>query len=192
MTKITVDKALIERALDALENHHGNYKLSQAACKKQEAVEGALRAALAEPVVETTYTSTQATVCAACGEHKHTPLRIDKMGGYVCLTCIDQKLGSLLGELGYPEETSAAEPVVWASKIALEVASEGGEGIIVAAQKRRPNPTLHITPPPAEAPLLTLDEMDMADPMRCVKFDAIRVEFARNIEQAVRQKAGLV
>jgi hypothetical protein len=45
----------------------------------------------------------QATTCAGCGEHKATPLRIDAMGGYVCLTCIDQKLSSLLGEFGYPE-----------------------------------------------------------------------------------------
>lgn len=47
------------------------------------------------------YASRQATTCAGCGERKHTPLRIDAMGGYVCLTCIDQKLGSLLGEFGY-------------------------------------------------------------------------------------------
>ncbi|WP_164462647.1 MULTISPECIES: hypothetical protein [Burkholderia] len=39
-----------------------------------------------------TYASTQATNCASCGEHKHTPLRIDWMGGYVCLTCIDHEL----------------------------------------------------------------------------------------------------
>lgn len=47
------------------------------------------------------YASKQATTCAGCGEHKHTPLRIDAMGGYVCLTCIDNKLSSLLGEFGY-------------------------------------------------------------------------------------------
>jgi hypothetical protein len=55
--------------------------------------------------VANTYASTQATNCAGCGEHKHTPLRIDAMGGYVCLTCIDQKLGALLGEFGYPDTT---------------------------------------------------------------------------------------
>ena len=61
-----------------------------------------------------TYASKQATKCAQCGEHKHTPLRIDAMGGYVCLTCIDKKLGSLLGEFGYPEpEQEQAEPVAW-------------------------------------------------------------------------------
>jgi len=43
-----------------------------------------------------TYTSVQATKCASCGRRKHTPLRIDKMGGYVCLTCIDRKLVELL------------------------------------------------------------------------------------------------
>jgi hypothetical protein len=41
---------------------------------------------------EPTYVSSQATSCAKCGEHKHTPLRIDWMGGYVCLTCIDKEL----------------------------------------------------------------------------------------------------
>lgn len=54
------------------------------------------------PVVAPTYCSSQATKCASCGERKHTPLRIDAMGGYVCLTCIDRKLGGLLGEFGYP------------------------------------------------------------------------------------------
>jgi hypothetical protein len=53
---------------------------------------------------EYTYASKQATNCAGCGKHKHTPLRIDAMGGYVCLTCIDQKLGSMLGEFGYPAD----------------------------------------------------------------------------------------
>ncbi|WP_218621606.1 hypothetical protein [Pseudomonas aeruginosa] len=32
-----------------------------------------------------TYASTQATNCAGCGEHKHTPLRVDWMGGYADL-----------------------------------------------------------------------------------------------------------
>ncbi|WP_208449984.1 hypothetical protein [Burkholderia ambifaria] len=41
-----------------------------------------------------TYATKQATKCASCGEHKHTPLRIDWMGGYVCLTCIDRELES--------------------------------------------------------------------------------------------------
>ncbi|ACH72943.1 hypothetical protein [Burkholderia cenocepacia] len=39
-----------------------------------------------------TYATKQATACASCGEHKHTPLRVDRMGGYVCLTCIDHEL----------------------------------------------------------------------------------------------------
>jgi hypothetical protein len=56
-----------------------------------------------------TYASTQATNCAGCGEYKHTPLRIDAMGGYVCLTCIDGKLGTLLGEFGYPPRAPLTE-----------------------------------------------------------------------------------
>jgi hypothetical protein len=38
------------------------------------------------------YSSDQATNCAGCGAYKHTPLRRDEMGGYVCLTCIDKEL----------------------------------------------------------------------------------------------------
>jgi hypothetical protein len=34
----------------------------------------------------------QETNCAVCGELKPTPLRIDWLGGYVCLTCIDKEL----------------------------------------------------------------------------------------------------
>jgi hypothetical protein len=48
-----------------------------------------------------TYSSTQATECAGCGQRKHTPLRRDEMGGYVCLTCIDQRLDELSG-IGSP------------------------------------------------------------------------------------------
>lgn len=55
------------------------------------------------------YASKQATTCAGCGKHKHTPLRIDALGGYVCLTCIDQKLGTLLGEFGYPQPATAID-----------------------------------------------------------------------------------
>ncbi|MDN7900134.1 hypothetical protein [Burkholderia cepacia] len=56
-----------------------------------------LRSARAASSIETvaegfTYATTQATACASCGEHKHTPLRVDQMGGYVCLTCIDREL----------------------------------------------------------------------------------------------------
>jgi hypothetical protein len=69
----------------------------------------AIEAAPAQAAAVPTYSSTQATECAGCGKRKHTPLRIDAMGGYVCLTCIDQKLGSLLGEFGYPDAAQAAE-----------------------------------------------------------------------------------
>lgn len=43
-----------------------------------------------------TYSSTQATNCAGCGKYKHTPLRVDGMDGYVCLTCIYERLEGLL------------------------------------------------------------------------------------------------
>lgn len=38
------------------------------------------------------YASKQRTACAVCGDIKHTPLRRDEMGGYVCLACIDERL----------------------------------------------------------------------------------------------------
>lgn len=43
-----------------------------------------------------TYKSGQATNCAVCGKLKHTPLRRDHMGGYVCLTCIDAEMDKAL------------------------------------------------------------------------------------------------
>ncbi|HEO1644859.1 hypothetical protein [Pseudomonas aeruginosa] len=55
-----------------------------------------------------TYASTQATNCAGCGEHKHTPLRVDWMGGYVCLTCIDKKLEEL-----HDAQTQHSVPEGW-------------------------------------------------------------------------------
>lgn len=39
-----------------------------------------------------TYASMQKTACAVCGVEKHTPLRVDRMGGYVCLSCISVEL----------------------------------------------------------------------------------------------------
>ncbi len=86
-----------------------------------EATYAALKAALAarQPVGEPVdddwhlrgyaYASKQATTCAGCGKHKHTPLRVDAMGGHVCLTCIDHKLGALLGEFGYPLAQQSAQ-----------------------------------------------------------------------------------
>ena len=47
------------------------------------------------PLPAYTYASEQATECAGCGKRKHTPLRNDEMGGYVCLTCIDKELERL-------------------------------------------------------------------------------------------------
>ncbi|AOJ07623.1 hypothetical protein [Burkholderia mayonis] len=64
-----------------------------------------------------TYASTQATNCARCGEHKHTPLRIDWMGGYVCLTCVDRELESRVpadaGEAATIYQISFADEEGW-------------------------------------------------------------------------------
>jgi hypothetical protein len=60
---------------------------------KPDLADASKQASKPAPAVEQySYASTQATNCARCGEHKHTPLRIDWMGGYVCLTCIDKQL----------------------------------------------------------------------------------------------------
>ncbi|WP_350403426.1 hypothetical protein ABCR88_21015 [Pseudomonas sp. W17] len=66
----------------------------------------------AQPLGERfTYSSKQATNCAGCGLRKHTPLRVDDMGGYVCLTCIDNKLNELLAA-----EQNQGEPVAYLCK----------------------------------------------------------------------------
>lgn len=94
-----------------------------------------------------TYASTQATNCADCGKYKHTPLRIDAMGGYVCLTCIDRKLGTVLGEFGYPaaqeplslddigcmEVGAACVGLAWDARVAMVRATERAHGIGAAA-----------------------------------------------------------
>ena len=117
---------MLGRTLEALEScDAGDWSTGHVipASYNDRAVEDAindLRAALAAPATAPlddehpyTYASTQATTCASCGEYAHTPLRIDAMGGYVCLTCIDQKLGSLLGEFGYPAPATAPEQPAW-------------------------------------------------------------------------------
>lgn len=80
-----------------------------------------------EPVAYT-YSSTQATNCAGCGKHQHTPLRIDAMGGYICLTCIDTKLGEVLGEFGYaaPQEPLTDDEI---TAIAVDMADNGWDDI---------------------------------------------------------------
>jgi hypothetical protein len=103
---ITLTREEAQSVLDAMTDWGIGHK------KVTETVE-MFRAKLSAPEPESetqyTYASKQATNCAGCGEYKHTPLRVDKMEGYVCLTCIYKKLGSLLGEFGFPEP----EPVAW-------------------------------------------------------------------------------
>ncbi|WP_156438007.1 hypothetical protein [Burkholderia sp. BDU5] len=83
---IVRDKGAAQRLSDA----HGDGKIVPLYAAPQPAQADAP----AEAREPHTYASTQATNCASCGEHKHTPLRIDWMGGYVCLTCIDRELES--------------------------------------------------------------------------------------------------
>ncbi|HCF2363372.1 TPA: hypothetical protein NIA63_005497 [Pseudomonas aeruginosa] len=73
-----------------------------------------------------TYASTQATNCAGCGEHKHTPLRVDWMGGYVCLTCIDEKLEAL-------RSRAVVIPDAKAARVILDNGAPGGLFSSVAA-----------------------------------------------------------
>ncbi|MBN3779942.1 hypothetical protein G3O06_20610 [Burkholderia sp. Ac-20345] len=70
-----------------------------------------------------TYASKQAATCALCGEHKHTPLRIDWMGGYVCLTCIDRELERS------KDDKSCATRYRWMRKHAQFI--NGGDGEVV-------------------------------------------------------------
>src|SRR5574343_566555 len=58
----------------------------------------------ASAAVPLTYSSTQATNCAGCGERKHTPLRIDAMGGLAALV------------LGMPAEGAGGLPAGSAPK----------------------------------------------------------------------------
>jgi hypothetical protein len=73
----------------------------------------AAQSAPAAKAGEPTYASSQATNCAQCGEHKHTPLRIDWMGGYVCLTCIDKELEALDPAVVLDDERATFEAEWW-------------------------------------------------------------------------------
>jgi hypothetical protein len=104
------DRRIVDEAITALQSIIAQHALDKMA-ENARALGLDYEPAPVQPVAHT-YSSTQATMCACCGEHKHTPLRIDKMGGYVCLTCIDKKLGSLLGEFGYsPAQPAPVQPV---------------------------------------------------------------------------------
>jgi hypothetical protein len=100
----TYGDAVIEGVdLGDLENHNWDNKTTEEQSawliehlRTQLAESQAARLAAEEKVEGLTYKSTQATECAGCGVRKHTPLRRDEMGGYVCLTCIDRRLDALL------------------------------------------------------------------------------------------------
>jgi len=80
-------------AIRALKGRSGTHQAKAALADARIAELEAEVAQLRErPADSITYSSTQETECASCGERKHTPLRRDEMGGYVCLTCIDKQL----------------------------------------------------------------------------------------------------
>jgi hypothetical protein len=83
------------------------------ACRGLSAIEQAL--------AQYTYTSAQATNCAGCGQHKHTPLRVDAMGGYVCLTCIDKKLEDFFAQqVPVVDEREAFEEWISSKGVSVE------------------------------------------------------------------------
>ncbi|UIY60039.1 hypothetical protein [Burkholderia cepacia] len=89
-----------------MNNWHGRhaYAAGWNDCRKIAARAASANETAADVSGAYTYSSVQATNCARCGNYKHTPLRIDWMGGYVCLTCIDRELES---------RSPAMAPVAW-------------------------------------------------------------------------------
>lgn len=77
------------------------------------------------------------TTCAGCGQHKHTPLRRDEMGGYVCLSCVDRELSHRAAALATLHAENAAlraerdgaraEALQEAAAIGDEAANDPGE-----------------------------------------------------------------
>ncbi|MBB1614486.1 hypothetical protein A9978_18780 [Pseudomonas sp. UMC65] len=95
-----------------------------------------------------TYSSKQATNCAGCGLRKHTPLRVDDMGGYVCLTCIDNKLNELLAT-----EQHQGEPVAQ-----VEVLGGGGQLWLALKTQWLPVGLHNLYTRPAEQPAQKYDD----------------------------------
>ncbi len=75
-------------------------------------------------VKEFTYVSKQATNCAVCGERKHTPIRNDVMGGYVCLTCIDRELVKAHAEIATHSYSGQKCPFCGFNHFSLDEAEE--------------------------------------------------------------------
>lgn len=117
---------------------------------------------------EPTYVSSQATSCAKCGEHKHTPLRIDWMGGYVCLTCIDQELEAHDPAVVLDDERASKDAVTreqieaWAKLSGIPLMFEKhieqlGDFAIFARQARAAATQSTATLPPMPDPTELLD-----------------------------------
>jgi hypothetical protein len=70
--------------------------LADAKAAAQADYERRILSALSPPAADASgVADAQQTNCGCCGELKTTPLRVDWLGGYICLTCADQKLHEL-------------------------------------------------------------------------------------------------
>lgn len=78
---------------------HHSASIIEAKVAAQADYEQRIRSALVPP---------QMTMCAVCLKQKPTPLRIDHMGGYVCLTCIDAALVAAAAVAAGSDEVPAA------------------------------------------------------------------------------------
>lgn len=82
----------LESLLTEAKNNVQALVRAEAELRCQQAAAQARVSALIDARDVFTYQSSQATKCAMCSEHKHTPLRNDDLGGYICFTCIEKEL----------------------------------------------------------------------------------------------------
>jgi hypothetical protein len=97
----------------------------------------------------------QHTKCARCGSDRHTPLRRDHMGGYVCLTCIDKELDSLTAELA-----RKGEALLWAQRALLRVT----EWVAFPPHMSRQEPPWHAIECAARRAVADANESALAKP----------------------------
>lgn len=105
---------------------------------------------------EYTYVSTQATNCASCGLHKHTPLRVDWMGGYVCLTCIDRVMESIPAEPPLDDDNA---PIIYdtneVDQLTHDLTGDEGEEDSVTVLRRLVNYVENVWPGKTAKQVLT-------------------------------------
>lgn len=180
MTKITVDKALIEQVLEALTEFTGSMTVRQHYTNAGQMVIDALpalRAALAEPTVE----PDDQLHCDICGDVTDDPWHFSTSQDRHKHAC-DQCWESL------KESDTICKPP--AETVVEQCGYDETTGNCTK------NPCCYTSPPPqAEVPLLSNELIDtLADAHRSVLNGSpyfAWYDYARKIEQAVRQKAGL-